>query len=731
MEAAGASYQESGETLQSQEARYRECERLLQAAQSSFFIGRSGRVQRAQQECLASEAALNDARARVATSHAAALRARALAEELYQVALRAESGVQGLRNRSELEFELSQLDIRQTTLKQEIDALSQSADEDARELVREAAAVFATLTKLYIDRNLLSDLTWDTVVIDEASMAMPPLVAYAAARARKRVVIVGDMYQLPPVVQSPPGTAGEILSKSVFDLCGITDELDKGRKVPSVAMLTVQRRMHPKIADVAKHLIEQYSQLEDFPGTDRQRPAVEDALGTLAPLVVADVSPLRPWSGKMPGSLSRFNLLSAQVAVEIAALYARSLPAPAENSPAPIGIVTPYAAQRRYLSRLVQTLNLERWVTAGTVHTFQGNECDVVIFDSVLGEPHWTARLTDPNQFWHVRRDLNVAVTRAKHQFIFVGDSAWLGHHAKLTSGYGRLWGYLKDHAVILAADKIVGEGLRSRLVDASREINGWTSAKTKGQLLTEAEFYPAFGKDLATAERRVILYTPFIGKTRWPMVEPQIAALRERGVQVFVLHKPLSDPEWKKGDPGFGKMVFDRLIRLGAVLIPMSGVHAKTIVIDGEIVYEGSLNWASQTRSYEHMWRFEDKAMAALIERMLQLKPLTAAFEEAGAASSCPNCGGSLRVINQAQQKQTGDVHPVKLGCNNYYEDKSTCKGYLRRVDGRAPFLKPPTCPQGTRMKVHYTTNQRPWDWRCAHKSCRPIRWARGDCES
>lgn len=730
MEATGASYQESSETLKSGEERHRECGRLLHTTQSSFFIGRSGRVQRAQREYLAAQAGVNEATAILAKAHAGALRARAKAEELYELALQKEREVQALRSRNELESELSQIDTRRTVIQQEVDALIQSADEDARALVREAVAVFATLTKLYIDRNLLPDLTWDTVVIDEASMAMPPLVAYAVARARKRVVIVGDMYQLPPVVQSPLGTAGEILSKSVFDLCGITDEIDKGKKRPSVAMLTLQRRMHPEIADVARHLIEQYAPLTDYPPTSRDVPELEDALGTQAPLIVADVSSLRPWSGKMPGSLSRFNLLTAQVAVEIAALYARSLPEPPEDSPAPIGIVTPYAAQRRYLSRLVQTLGLERWVTAGTVHTFQGNECDVVIFDSVLGEPHWTARLTDPNQFRHVRRDLNVAVTRAKHQFIFVGDSAWLGHHAKPASGYGMLWGYLKSNAVVFSAEEIVGDGLRSRLVAASREINGWTSANAKAELLTEAEFYPAFGSDLTKAASRVVLYTPFIGKTRWPTVEPQIAALRERGVKVFVLHKPLSDPEWKSGDPAFGKEVFDRLARLGVVLIPMSGVHAKTIVIDGEIVYEGSLNWASQTRSYEHIWRFEDKAMAVLIERMLQLKPLTAAFEEAETASTCPNCHGPLRVINQAQQKQSGDVHPVKLGCNNYYEDKSACRGYLRRVDGRAPFLKPPTCPLGTRMKVHFSANHRPWDWRCGHKGCRTIRWARGDCE-
>ena len=123
------------------------------------------------------------------------------------------------------------------------------------------------------------------------------------------------------------------------------------------------------------------------------------------------------------------------------------MPKPEPDAAPKIGIVTPYAAQRRYLNRLIDTLRLQDWVTAGTVHTFQGNECDVIIFDSVLGEPHWTARLTDPHQFDEVKRDINVAVTRARHQFVFVGDSAWMKKNAKPDSAYGRLWRHMVGSA--------------------------------------------------------------------------------------------------------------------------------------------------------------------------------------------------------------------------------------------------------------------------------------------
>lgn len=353
----------------------------------------------------------------------------------------------------------------------------------------------------------------------------------------------------------------------------------------------------------------------------------------------------------MSGSLSRFNFISGQVAVELSALYARQLDKPSENVAPPIGIVTPYAAQRRYLARLIQNLALERWVAAGTVHTFQGNECDVVIFDSVLGDPHWTSRFTNPTDWPQVRRDLNVALTRARHQFIFVADTRWLRKYAKSGTGYGNLWAFLDKAAVKLKATDVVGRSFKEAVAQTAAEVEGWGIKSAKNvELLTETDFYGTFTADLMQAAHRVILYTPFIGKTRWPSVAPFIAVLRERNIDVYLLHKPLTDPEWKHGDKEFGRTVFGSLVRLGVKLIPMSGLHAKTIVIDGRVVYEGSLNWTSQTSSYEHMWRFESSDMAKLVEKMLQLDPIVSAFDEKF-GSRCPQCGGSLILINQAKQ--------------------------------------------------------------------------------
>jgi hypothetical protein len=72
------------------------------------------------------------------------------------------------------------------------------------------------------------------------------------------------------------------------------------------------------------------------------------------------------------------------------------IPRPDAKLSAPIGIVTPYSAQAKLTANLVKQLELNEWMMSGTVHTFQGNEVDLIIFDSVLDEPYWSARLCNP-----------------------------------------------------------------------------------------------------------------------------------------------------------------------------------------------------------------------------------------------------------------------------------------------------------------------------------------------
>jgi hypothetical protein len=159
-----------------------------------------------------------------------------------------------------------------------------------------------------------------------------------------------------------------------------------------------------------------------------------------------------------------------------------------------------------------------------------------------------------------------------------------------------------------------------------------------------------------------------------------------------------------------------------------MSGVHAKTVLIDRRIVYEGSLNWASQTASFEHMLRFESREIAALYENLLQLRAiLKGASSKDRDGSRCPLCGGPLMVVNQRQQSG-GDQQPLKLACYRNQTNRRLCEGYMRGVDERLPFLSAPHCSRDEPMQLERNEAGRPQRWRCNHPRCRSIPWRKGD---
>src|SRR5207302_8368102 len=120
---------------------------------------------------------------------------------------------------------------------------------------------------------------------------------------------------------------------------------------------------------------------------------------------------------------SRLNFLSATVCVDLAELLFRD-GVLAENTQKQrrILIICPYNPHAKLLRLLIKHQGLECHVEAGTVHSFQGSEADLVIFDLVNDEPHWKVGLFMPAKDDDNRRMINVALTRARRRLIVVGD---------------------------------------------------------------------------------------------------------------------------------------------------------------------------------------------------------------------------------------------------------------------------------------------------------------------
>ncbi|MCM3170765.1 AAA domain-containing protein [Paenibacillus sp. MER 99-2] len=91
-----------------------------------------------------------------------------------------------------------------------------------------------------------------------------------------------------------------------------------------------------------------------------------------------------------------------------------------------IGIVTPFGAQKR---KLIQLFKRNPNIKVGTVHTFQGGECQAIIFSAVISSGSTAFQI---NFVQNSYRLINVALTRALDYFILVGNLAEIDN----SSGY-------------------------------------------------------------------------------------------------------------------------------------------------------------------------------------------------------------------------------------------------------------------------------------------------------
>jgi hypothetical protein len=705
-------------------ARVGEHKRGLEEAGRAWFF-RAKKVQQARELLGAAERAWGAA-STAASDAAAAVRSAEQGLESLRVEAKKQVevcerllAIEALKQQlTPIEAELERIEHRLTELRARLDALE-------KEVIADARVVAATLTKCYVG-NQLDGQAFDAVIVDEISMALPPLLFVAGRRALRRIILVGDFKQLPPIVRSDSEITDERMRQDAFHLSGIARDLEPTNHSALVRIHT-QRRMLRPIADVARAISYGPKGLTDHADVlGRLQPAWLSFLPSNA-LVVVDTADLHAWCGRQAGSLSRFNLYSAQIAVELAAMAAVAIPKPEQINLPPIGIVTPYAAQRRLLSRLIQALDLSAWVAVGTVHTFQGGEAELVIFDTVLDEPYWTARLCNPNQSKEVKRDLNVAVTRARSKFVLVGSSAWLNHHAKPTSGLGQLWHHLKDNGDLVSALEIVEVGFAGRVAEASTTYHVPGSASVPAHaILNENEFFDFFFNDLRAAKESIFGLVPFFGEYRWPKVEPLIREALERGVEVTLVTPPPSEAE----NRSYVEKAIHSLRQLGAVVVPAMGLHGKDIIIDARVHYTGSLNWASHRGRAEIMHRTENADYARTVLDYLQARHIRSAAATGREPRACPNCLGPVQVVNERGMLREWDKQPIKIGCSNWQLDKKSCKGFLVPIDQRAPFSQPPLCAVDHRTKYRRVKRGKGESWVCPKhpKTCERYKVVPGD---
>jgi hypothetical protein len=291
-------------------------------------------------------------------------------------------------------------------------------------IVGKAQVVGATLTSLALNRHLFPFGEWDVVVIDEASMAAPAAVLLAASLANSHLIVIGDPLQLPPVcrVTGLP-LVTKWLGKDVFTLGRFSlSEAATGNH--HSVLLPDQNRMLPEISALICDIIYQghlhngtylprATALEPFPDN---RVIVWDTSGILNN---------RAEQRRREGTESKswYNECHAECAIQLAQIALTNFSAPVGRDK--VGIITPYAAQAGHLHQRLRKERLDDVVRVGTVHSFQGLQCEIIIFDTVLTPGvRWSKFLLDrymeQGEPTRATRLLNVAISRAQQKFCMV-----------------------------------------------------------------------------------------------------------------------------------------------------------------------------------------------------------------------------------------------------------------------------------------------------------------------
>lgn len=308
--------------------------------------------------------------------------------------------------------------------------------------------VSTTLAKVCTS-DLFDGQTFDAVVIDEASMANLPYLMVLAAKAKSHIVVVGDPMQLPPIALTDDTHARKFLEEDIFTFASgadTTEDLfewhDKNR--PLTTFYDTQYRLNEDLAEVLSTVFYE-GRLKTAEADENLDPAITPQESSAPTVNVIDSQKYGPvLTQKDEGrGFSPVNEVHCHILIKMVKRLVLKNQVPVDE----IGIIVPFRSTV-YDIRNELYDNDFGMIEVGTIHTFQGREKDVIIFDTVMsGEQqygrrrHYSVRPFDEDKNGlAVPRLLNVAFSRSKERLVLLADM---------------------DHINKVYADKFLGRLLR------------------------------------------------------------------------------------------------------------------------------------------------------------------------------------------------------------------------------------------------------------------------------
>lgn len=271
--------------------------------------------------------------------------------------------------------------------------------------------------------------SFDTVIIDEASQILEPMLCGLLSNFR-RFILIGDHKQLPAVVVQD-GVSSNISDNNLLEI-GIQDtrvslferlyfQCRKNKWDHAYGILHEQGRMHESLmAFVNQEFYE--NQLSLLPGLVRQSaPYFIAASGKHSSLCHRKIFIDTPVDEDTNWKTNIFEALKVvEVVSGLESIY-KNMQKSLDNHS--IGIITPYRAQIAMIKKQLEVLPTEitSKITIDTVERYQGGARDIIIISFCVNRlSQLDALVSLSNE--GIDRKLNVALTRAKEQIVLIGN---------------------------------------------------------------------------------------------------------------------------------------------------------------------------------------------------------------------------------------------------------------------------------------------------------------------
>lgn len=319
----------------------------------------------------------------------------------------------------------------------DLNKLAKITEKMIEENIIEDTKIFAsTLTGIFIFK-FLKDLSFDSIIIDEASQALEPLTYLALIlRPKTRIILTGDPKQLPPTTKDSNSVLRITLMEKLIEKLGINSSHSD--------FLNIQYRMNDSLLLFPNSTF--YGSLLSSDSSSRYSSLDFNILNSNNKFIFIDTAGADYNEEIIENDSSIFNPGEAELLLKLFKKYYDSDIEKVYS----FGILSPYRAQINFIQKLLNNfISLPAgYLEVNTIDAFQGREKDCIFLSLVRSNSNREIG------FLSDERRLNVAITRARKELVIIGDSETLAKHKIYSSlidfsqnqgGYHSIWEFLEE----------------------------------------------------------------------------------------------------------------------------------------------------------------------------------------------------------------------------------------------------------------------------------------------